>query len=92
MSDIVACEIVWVLESAYGFSRAEITSVLRQLLNARHMKFRSTDRIAQALDAYSTGRGGFADYLIRADAMHAGCEAVITFDKALHRVAGFSAP
>jgi len=92
VSDIVACELVWVLESAYGFRRAEIAGVLRQLLHARHLTFWSTDRITQAVEAYGTGKGDFAGYLIRADAMDAGCEAVVTFDKALHREPNFRAP
>lgn len=29
---VVICELVWVLESAYGFARAQIIPVLRQLL------------------------------------------------------------
>ena len=92
LSDIVACEVVWVLESAYGFGRGDIAAVLRRLLNARHLTFRSTERVQQAVDAYAAGRGDFADYLIRADALSAGCDAVLTFDKALYREKGFRAP
>jgi predicted nucleic-acid-binding protein len=92
VSDIVACEVVWVLETAYGFQRREIASVLNQLLHARHLKFRSTELMLEALEAYEVGKGDFADYLIRANAMNAGCEAVLTFDKALHREAHFRAP
>ena len=92
VSDTVVCEVVWVLEAAYGFGRVEIAAVLNQLLNARHLSFRSAERVARALEAYETGRGDFADYLIRADALAFGCEAVVTFDKALHRDAHFRAP
>ena len=92
VSDIVACEVVWVLESAYGFGRSEIASVLYQLLHARHLKFRSTELMLEALEAYEAGKGDFADYLIRADAVVAGCEAVLTFDKSLHRETHFRAP
>ena len=92
VSDIVACEIVWVLESAYGFARGEIVAVLHQLLSARHLTFRSTDRITQAVEAYGAGKGGFADYLIRANAIDAGCKTVVTFDRALQRENHFRAP
>ena len=37
------------------------------------------------------GRGDFADYLIREHANEAGCEAVVTFDRVLHRDPGFVA-
>lgn len=92
VSDIVACEVVWVLEAAYGFGRDQISAVLNRLVHARHLRFRSADQIVQALEAYQGGNGDFADYLIRADAVESGCEAVVTFDKVLHREAYFRAP
>jgi predicted nucleic-acid-binding protein len=91
VSDIVACDLVWVLDSAYGFERTDIVAVLRRLLHAGHLTFGSTDRITQAVDAYATGRGDFADYLVRAEAMDAGCDTVVTFDKTLHREPNFRA-
>ena len=92
VSDIVVCEVVWLLEAAYGFGRGEIAAVLNRLLNARHLSFRSAERVARALEAYDTGKGDFADYRIRADALDFGCEAVVTFDKALNLDAHFRAP
>jgi predicted nucleic-acid-binding protein len=92
VSDIVMCETVWVLSSAYGFSRAEIVDALSQLLRARSVVFNSADSIARALDAYRKGRGDFADYLIREHARSAGAETVATFDGALLKESGFSRP
>lgn len=91
-SDIVICETVWVLSSAYRFSRAEISAALSGLLRAKSVTFASTDRLARALDGYAKGRGDFADYLIREQARAAGAEAVATFDRALHKEPGFSKP
>lgn len=92
ISDIVMCETVWVLSSAYRFSRAEIVDALSQLLRARSVVFSSTDSIARALDAYRKERGDFADYLIREHARSAGAETVATFDGALIKESGFSKP
>ncbi|MEJ2189402.1 MAG: type II toxin-antitoxin system VapC family toxin [Acidobacteriota bacterium] len=92
LSDIVICETVWVLSSAYRFSRAEISAALSGLLRAKSVTFASTDRLARALDAYAKGKGDFADYLIREQARAAGAETVATFDRALHRESGFSKP
>lgn len=92
ISDIVMCETVWVLSSAYRFSRAEIVDALSQLLRARSVVFSSTDSIARALDAYRKERGDFADYLIREHARSAGAETVATFDGALLKDSGFSKP
>jgi predicted nucleic-acid-binding protein len=92
ISDIVMCETVWVLTSAYRFSRTQIADVLAQLLRAKQMAFPSSDRIARSLDAYRSGRGDFADYLIREHARAAGCETVATFDEPLLKEPGFSRP
>ncbi len=92
ISDIVMCEVVWVLESSYKLRRAEISQVLGRLLRASHLTFVSTERLAGALEAYDAGRGGFADYLIREHARAHGCEAVATFDGDLLKEPGFVAP
>ena len=92
IGDIVMCETVWVLASAYRFSRAEIVDALSQLLRARSVAFSSADSLARALDAYRKGKGDFADYLIREHARSAGAETVATFDGALLKESGFSKP
>ena len=92
VSDIVMCETVWVLSSAYRFSRTEIVDALSQLLRARSVAFSSADNIARALDAYRKERGDFADYLIREHARSAGAQTVATFDAALLKESGFSKP
>lgn len=92
VSEVVLCELVWVLERSYRFRRAEIGQALHRMLRARHLAFSSVDRLAHTLDAYVSGRGGFADYLIREQAREAGCEAVATFDKELLKEKGFLAP
>ncbi len=92
VSDIVMCETVWVLSSAYGFTRAEIVDALGGLVRARNLVFGSTDRLARALDAYRDGKGDFADYLIREHARAAGADTVATFDRALLKDAGFVSP
>ena len=92
ISDIVMCETVWVLSSAYRFSRAEIVDALSQLLRARLVVFSSADNLARALDAYRKERGDFADFLIREHARSAGAETVATFDGALLEGRGLSKP
>ena len=92
ISDIVMCEAVWVLASAYGFPRPEIADVLGNLLRAESVVFTSSDQLASALEAYSRGKGDFADYLIREQAHAHGADAVATFDKALLKEPGFLSP
>ena len=90
--DIVWCETVWVLDSAYGLPRREICAALRSLLAARGIVVRSFDRLGAALKAYEHRRGDFADYLIREEARAEGCDAVATFDRALLEEDGFRTP
>ena len=91
VSDVVMCEVVWVLERSYEFRRAEIGQVLGRLLRAGNLAFASSERLARALEAYEAGRGDFADYLIREHARASGCEAVATFDGDLLKEPGFVA-
>ncbi len=92
VSDVVVCEVVWVLATSYKFRRAEISEVLSRLLRARNLAFSSSDQLARASESYSTGRGDFADYLIREHARASGCEAVATFEGKLLKEPGFVAP
>ncbi len=87
--NIVVCELVWVLSSAYKVRRTEIARHLTDLLRARQLVFRSSDQIAAALSAFRDGSGDFADYLIREEALAAECSAVATFDKMLLAEDGF---
>jgi predicted nucleic-acid-binding protein len=92
VSDIVMCETVWVLSSAYGFPRPEIHEALLRLLAAKQVVFDSSDRLARAFDAFRSKKGDFADYLIREHGKTAGCSSVATFDQALLKEPGFFAP
>ena len=92
VSDIVLCELVWVLRSAYGFDRSAIAEAVGQLVLAKQLSFDAPDQLARALAAYQTGSGDFSDYLIREHARAAGCETVITFDKKLVGQEMFAAP
>jgi len=56
------------------------------------MTFDATDRITRALDAFTAGRGDFADYLLHEHARRAGCETVATFDRVLLKEPGYTAP
>ena len=92
VSEVVVCEVVWVLGTSYEVGREEIAGVVKQLLRARHLTLSNGERLARALSAFDSGRGDFADYLIRETAREAGCESVATFDRALLREPGFVAP
>ena len=92
VSDVVLCELVWVLERSYKTRRFDIGRILGHLLRARHLTYTSLERLFAALQSYHTGDGDFADYLIREHACSEGCEMVATFDGDLLEEAGFLEP
>lgn len=77
----VVLELVWVLERAYGLSRAEVAQALDALLEARELKVEAADRVALATDRYRRGGAGFADQMILLAGRDAGCEATVTLDR-----------
>lgn len=92
VSDVVVCETVWVLGVAYEVGRKEIAALLRNLFRARRLAFGTVEQLIRALDSYESGKGDFADYLIREHARAADCESVATFDRLLLKERGFVAP
>jgi predicted nucleic-acid-binding protein len=92
VSEIVLCELVWVLARGYGHDRRRIAAALSLLIAARQLTFDAPDNVLRALRAYRAGKGDFADYLIREHARAAGCDALMTFDKKLHKEELFRAP
>lgn len=92
VSDVVLCELVWVLQAAYRFSRPVIAQTLGRLLLARALTFRDSSALARAVDGFAKGKGDFADYVILAHARAARCENVATFDRALLKEAHFVRP
>jgi len=92
VSDIVLCETACVLAASYKVPRTTIAGILRDLLHAKHLAFRSPDELTRALDAFTHGTGDFADYVIREHARTAECTTVLTFDRTLLTEKGFAAP
>jgi predicted nucleic-acid-binding protein len=92
VTDIVVCELVWVLESCYRFDRSQIAAALRMLLRARQLRFQSPDLVARAIERYGRGRGDVSDYLIDEVGRVLGCESTATFDRALLGEKRFSSP
>lgn len=71
------------------------TNVLVRFLvedDARQSAAAAAILLTRAIDAFATGRGDFADYIIREDALAAGCTSIATFDRALLREKSFAQP
>jgi predicted nucleic-acid-binding protein len=92
ITQIVLCELVWVLAHAYRFSRVEIVAVLQQLRRAAQVSVEGPDEVRAAIETYASDRGDFADYLIAERSVAAGCTTIVTFDRLLHADSRFAAP
>ena len=92
VSDVVLCEMVWVLTKSYKTRRFDVARIVGHLLRARHLTFTSLERLFTALEAYQVGDGDFSDYLIREHSRGEGYEMVATFDGDLLKDAGFIEP
>jgi len=80
---LVLCEVVWVLESAYGFREAEILPVLERILRTAQFEVADKDTVWQAFDDCRRGGGDFADCYLGRGNRAAGAQTTLTFDKAL---------
>src|SRR5262249_47430287 len=58
---VVLCELVWVLESAYEYTKNEIADVLEKILITKQFEIEAKDLVRQAVQDYRQGRGDLAD-------------------------------
>ena len=86
---IVLCELVWVLETGYGFSRMEIVSVLERILATAQFEIEAKDVALAALHDFRGSGADFADCLIGRRNRAAGAGETVTFDRDLRGLAGF---
>ena len=86
LSQIVLCELVWVLAGAYDAAKKDILYTLNLLSDDPGFLCDDPPRVRRAIDRYARGAADFSDYLL-ADA---GAGVTFTFDKALRDEPGFS--
>ena len=90
-SELVIAEIVWVLESFYGFARKEVTEVIATLLASRNLKIANHARISEAVRLYASGNMDFVDACNIAYIKSKGYTKIATFDsKHFKKVEGIS--
>ncbi len=89
ISNIVLCELVWVLRSAYRISREELIVTLEQILRTSHFDFENKAAAWGAFQQFRQGKADFSDYLIGKINHQAGCTETATFDAKLQGVEMF---
>ncbi|MBI3603769.1 MAG: type II toxin-antitoxin system VapC family toxin [Nitrospirae bacterium] len=86
---IVLCELVWVLESAYGYSKETIAGVLEKVLRTSQFQVEDIQAVWTAFRLYQKGKADFADCLLGTLNRHRGCERTVTFDQQAGKLEGF---
>jgi len=88
LSTAVIAEVIWVLESLYGFSKLETIQTLDTLLRSKELIVERAEIVGQALANFKTSRSDFADCLIERTGHAAGCRHTVTFDRRAASAAG----
>ena len=89
VDDVVLCEVVWTLRTGYKLSRERIAEIVDDVLETELFAFEDRNLLREALHAYRTGPGDFADYLIGLRNARAGCDHTVTFDRVLKAHSSF---
>jgi len=79
---VVLVELVWVCESCYGATRAELADITRRLLSSRQLLVQEAETVWKALRLFEAGKADFSDCLIERTGNAAGCSTMMTFDRA----------
>jgi predicted nucleic-acid-binding protein len=88
----VLVELVWVLERAYKYPRAEITRALEGLLSASELVIEASGDVGAILHLYEGKGFGFSDLMIRQAARRSGAEVLVTFDMKAAQLDGVELP
>lgn len=80
---VVMCELVRVLEGAYGLERGTTLDTVETLLRTAQLEFGDKDVLWKALGDARRGPADFADYMVGRQAAAAGCDHTVTFDRGL---------
>lgn len=90
INGVVLCELVWVLESAYGYPGKSVAGVIEKILRIRQFRIHEPEIAWRALHGYSlSGGADFADCYIANLNMYYSCDYTMTFDKKAARSTGF---
>jgi predicted nucleic acid-binding protein len=90
LTPLTVAEVVWVLESFYGYAKAKIAEIMGQFLFCDGLEVEDLDLIIEALSLYQAKNLDFADAFLAAIALRRGPQGIYSFDKDFNRVAGIT--
>lgn len=81
ISQIVLCELAWVLESNYNQSRDDIASMVENILQVSQLEVMESEVVWRALNDYQNSNVDFPVHLLARINEARGCTETMTFDK-----------
>jgi predicted nucleic acid-binding protein len=88
LTDVVIAEVCYVLTRGYGFSRAEVSDRLAEVMNLKSIEVADADLAIETLRIWTDARVDFADAYLAALARSVDRAGVLSFDKGLDRIEG----
>lgn len=86
LTDLVAAEVVYVLESFYEVERARLAALLRAIIGFHSIVVLDESLLLRALEVYEVDRLDFADAYLVASAETSGVGTVASFDRSIDMV------
>ena len=87
---ITVAEVVWVLESFYGYPKDQIAATMTQFLHSDGLEVIDLDILIQALSLYHEKNIDFADTLLAIFALSRGPNFIYSFDRHFDRIPGIT--
>ena len=89
VSIVAMVETAWVLERIYGLTAAQMAAAIEHMLGVDVLLIENEQQVFAAMAAVKEGSGSFADALIGALGIKAGCSHTVTFDRDALRLRTF---
>lgn len=90
INNIVLCELIWVLERGYKYSKQQISLAIRTLLSTQEFVFEHLEASWLALEVYEKNNADFSDALIGEVNKFRGCNTTVTLDIAASKLTTFN--
>ena len=88
LAPITVAEVVWVLESFYGYRKSQISETITHFLRSDGLEVIDRELMIQALGLYREKNIDFADALLAQFALNQGTSLIYSFDNHFSRIPG----
>ena len=90
LTSLTVAEVVWLLESYYGYSKDKIAETIGQFLFCDGLEVEDLELVLEALTLYQGKNLDFADAFLAAIALRRGPQAIYSFDQHFNRIPGIT--